>query len=107
MRVRPKDAPAGGVGREETLIADDGQYGEHLERDHSPGEEADLPRQHQASAAQRTPVHLLAHLDAAAGAGPCHRDLRPERRRDRRAPALHWVMMYLDEYVGTTNAAAR
>src|SRR4051812_23164534 len=60
-------------------------------------EEADLPRQHQASAAQRTPVHLLAHLDAAAGAGPCHRDLRAERRRDRRAPALHWVMMYLDE----------
>ena len=49
-------------------VAHDGQDGEHLEGDDGPGDEANPPRQHQPGAAERTPVQVLAHLDAATAA---------------------------------------
>ena len=51
------------------VLGDDCQDDQHLEGEHGPGQHAGLPRQGQPGAAERAPVHLLAHLDAAAAAG--------------------------------------
>src|SRR6188472_3087013 len=57
-------------------VADDGEDGEHLEGDDGPGNEANPPRHHQPGAAERTPVQVLAHLDAATATLSRHGHLR-------------------------------